>query len=173
MSDGLSPKGQFEPIHAAHSIEHVVFVLRFESSLDDEIFAQVRNAAKKFETEALSHLRNGDRSFRSRESVLLGGDRGSLIGLITPLPSSGQTWSATVNELTWTLRNVYITATLVHNNSTDGTFAVQYHIDDYFDLVPGGRGFAYDMGAKIAGCIYHGLLDNSGPHVTVDWQRKY
>lgn len=52
MSDGLSPKGQFEPIHAAHSIEHVVFVLRFESSLDDEIFAQVRNAAKKFETEA-------------------------------------------------------------------------------------------------------------------------
>lgn len=52
MSDGLNQKEQFEPIHAAHAIESVVFVLRFESMLDDEIFAQVRDVAKRFQIEA-------------------------------------------------------------------------------------------------------------------------
>lgn len=51
MPDALSKKGQFEPIHAAHAIEQVVFVLRFETPLEDEIFAQVREATKQFETE--------------------------------------------------------------------------------------------------------------------------
>lgn len=51
MPDALSKKGQFEPIHAAHAIEQVVFVLRFETPLEDEIFAQVREATKRFESE--------------------------------------------------------------------------------------------------------------------------
>jgi RHS repeat-associated protein len=124
---------------------------------------------KIFEEEALSHLRNGDISFTSRQVVTLGGKRTNFF--------SFKTIAASTKELTWALRNVYITATVIHNNSTDGKFTVHYHIEDDFDLKPGEgsdiREPAYNIGAKIMGTIYHGWLDNSGPHVTVDWQRKY
>lgn len=52
MSRTLDKSGQFEPIHAAHAIEQVVFVLRFESPLEEEVFTQVREATKQFETES-------------------------------------------------------------------------------------------------------------------------
>ena len=128
---------------------------------------------KKFEQEALQRLRSGDNSYTSPNTVLLGGDRGSLVGLVILTPSSGQTWSATVNELTWALRNVYVTATIVHGNSTDGKFTVNYHIEDDFDLVPGNRSGAYNAATRVLGSIYHGLMDNSGSHVTVDWNKTY
>ena len=51
MSDTLSQKGQFEPIHAAHAIEQVVFVLQFDHPLEGAIFAEVRKAAEQFKSE--------------------------------------------------------------------------------------------------------------------------
>lgn len=52
MSSNLKKSGHFEPIHAAHAIEQVVFVLKFETPLEDEVFAQVREATKRFEVES-------------------------------------------------------------------------------------------------------------------------
>ena len=52
MSSTLNKSGHFEPIHAAHAIEQVVFVLQFEAPLSDESFAQVQACAKQFETDA-------------------------------------------------------------------------------------------------------------------------
>jgi hypothetical protein len=129
---------------------------------------------KKFEAEALDFFLKGETIYNPTDkTVLLGGDRGSLLGLIIPMKSSVQTWSATANELTWSLRNVYITATLVHGNSTNGKFTVNYHIEDDFDLVPGGRSTSYNIITTILGKIYHDWGDNTGSHVTVDWDKKY
>ncbi|MDD5056851.1 MAG: TIGR04255 family protein [Sideroxydans sp.] len=52
MSSTQNKSGYFEPIHAAHAIEQVVFVLQFDTPLSDEIFAQVQECAKQFETES-------------------------------------------------------------------------------------------------------------------------
>jgi len=52
MSVTLKKTGCFEPIHAAHAIEQVVFVLQFDEPLSEEIFAQVQARAKQFETES-------------------------------------------------------------------------------------------------------------------------
>jgi uncharacterized protein (TIGR04255 family) len=51
MSDTLSPKGQFKPIHQAHSIEQVVFVLQFDQALDNNHFAKVLKSAEQFKSE--------------------------------------------------------------------------------------------------------------------------
>ena len=51
MSNILSPKGQFEPIHSAHAIEQVVFALHFDRPIDDVIFAEVRKASEQFKSE--------------------------------------------------------------------------------------------------------------------------
>lgn len=48
MSDVLNQAGRFEPIHEAHAIEHVVFVLQFEPPLVDTFFSKARNAAEQF-----------------------------------------------------------------------------------------------------------------------------
>jgi uncharacterized protein (TIGR04255 family) len=52
MSNTLNKSGCFEPIHAAHAVEQVVFVLQFEVSLSDEAFANVQECAKQFQTDA-------------------------------------------------------------------------------------------------------------------------
>ena len=44
-------KGHFEPIHNAHAIEHVVFVLQIEPPLDDVRFAEIRKNATQFNDE--------------------------------------------------------------------------------------------------------------------------
>lgn len=51
MSDTSSQKGQFEPIHAAHAIEQVVFALQFDRPIEDAMFAEVRKAAEQFKSE--------------------------------------------------------------------------------------------------------------------------
>lgn len=48
MSDTLSQKGQFNPIHDAHAIEQVVFVLQFDNPLDSTHFAKALKAAEQF-----------------------------------------------------------------------------------------------------------------------------
>jgi len=48
MSETLSQKGQFNPIHDAHAIEQVVLVLQFDNSLDSIHFAKVLKAAEQF-----------------------------------------------------------------------------------------------------------------------------
>jgi len=50
MSDVLNQSEQFEPIHAAHAIEQVVFVLQFDDALNDASFLEVREAARQFKT---------------------------------------------------------------------------------------------------------------------------
>lgn len=52
MPNTLKNNGRFEPVHAAHAIEQVVFVLKFETSLSEEVFSQVRDIAKQFEVDA-------------------------------------------------------------------------------------------------------------------------
>lgn len=51
MPDNHNQNGRFEPIHEAHAIEQVFFVLQFASSLDDDGFSEACNAAEKFRLE--------------------------------------------------------------------------------------------------------------------------
>lgn len=52
MSEVLKKSGHFEPVHAAHAIEQVVFVLQIDIPLDDEQLGKARKAAMQFKTEA-------------------------------------------------------------------------------------------------------------------------
>lgn len=52
MSSTSKKSGYFEPIHAAHAIEKVVFVLQFDASLSDERFVEVQACAKQYETDS-------------------------------------------------------------------------------------------------------------------------
>lgn len=52
MPDVLNQSGRFEPIHAAHAIEQVVFVLRVERPLDEASFSNAREAVKQFKVES-------------------------------------------------------------------------------------------------------------------------
>lgn len=47
----IDQDGHFEPLHAAHAIEQVVFVVQFASELDQAQMAQVRKAALEFKSE--------------------------------------------------------------------------------------------------------------------------
>ncbi|MBI3774593.1 MAG: TIGR04255 family protein [Gammaproteobacteria bacterium] len=51
MPDDLNQKGRFEPIHEAHSIEQVLFVLQFERPIDDVNFAEALKIAEQFQNE--------------------------------------------------------------------------------------------------------------------------
>lgn len=48
MPDAPDNNGHFEPVHAAHAIEQVVFVLQFDRPLDDVTFARVHQASDQF-----------------------------------------------------------------------------------------------------------------------------
>jgi uncharacterized protein (TIGR04255 family) len=48
MSDILSKSGHFDPIHSAHSIEQVIFVVQMERPLNDAEFSIVRQKALQF-----------------------------------------------------------------------------------------------------------------------------
>jgi uncharacterized protein (TIGR04255 family) len=52
MPTDTKPKGHFEPIHAAHAIEQVAFILQMEQPLAHESFSQICEIAKQFKTEA-------------------------------------------------------------------------------------------------------------------------
>ena len=139
---------------------------REEIVLGDRMVRLINNDAEfqKFEKEALAILRTGVQSYTSPETVVLGGKRKNFFSLKTIQAST---------QLTWALRNVYITATVVHGNSTNGGLKVEYHIEDYFDLAPGNREAAYNIGAIVLGGLYHTAGQNSAPHVTVNWQKSY
>lgn len=51
MPNDSSPKGNFDPIHEAHSIEQVIFTVQFDRPLDDNLFAEVLKAAEPFKTD--------------------------------------------------------------------------------------------------------------------------
>jgi uncharacterized protein (TIGR04255 family) len=48
MADSMKGHCQFEPVHDAHAIEQVVFVLQIDRPLDDKSFAAVSDAAAAF-----------------------------------------------------------------------------------------------------------------------------
>jgi uncharacterized protein (TIGR04255 family) len=51
MSATLAQSGRFDPIHAAHAIEQVVFVVQFDPPLDESQLLEIRNAALQFKSE--------------------------------------------------------------------------------------------------------------------------
>ena len=51
MTTELNQGGEFEPIHAAHAIEQVAFVLQFDRPIDDTIFSNLLAEAEKFKEE--------------------------------------------------------------------------------------------------------------------------
>jgi len=116
----------------------------------------------KFRKDASDAFRGGAPQYQ--DLVTFGGHRGSLIGLIVPMRSSVKTIKATVNELTWMVRNVTIVAT----PAGEGHMNIEF-IDEYFDLVPGDRSDSYNVITTILGGIYHGAMGNSGPAVNVNW----
>jgi len=51
MSATLVQKGHFDPLHAAHAIEQVVFVVQFDPPLDEPQLLEIREAALQFKSE--------------------------------------------------------------------------------------------------------------------------
>ena len=51
MSATLAKSGHFDPIHAAHAIEQVVFVIQFDSTLDEAQLSEVRKVAMQFKSD--------------------------------------------------------------------------------------------------------------------------
>lgn len=51
MPNDSSPKGHFDPIHEAHSIEQVAFTVQFDRPLEDALFAEVLTAATPFKND--------------------------------------------------------------------------------------------------------------------------
>ena len=51
MPNLLNKSGHFEPVHAAHAIEQVAFILQFHEPLAEEAFANVRTTAEQFREE--------------------------------------------------------------------------------------------------------------------------
>lgn len=51
MPDEANQNGRFEPIHDAHAIEQVLFVLQVDHPLDDVNFAEARKVAEQFAPE--------------------------------------------------------------------------------------------------------------------------
>jgi len=48
MSEALNQSGHFEPIHAAHAIEQVAFILQFDRPFDDSAFSSIRIETDQF-----------------------------------------------------------------------------------------------------------------------------
>lgn len=51
MPDNQNQNGRFEPLHEAHAIEQVVFVVQFDRPLDDANLAALYNVAEQFQPE--------------------------------------------------------------------------------------------------------------------------
>lgn len=51
MLETLSQAGHFKPIHDAHAIEQVVFILQFDRLTDDTLFMEIAKAAEQFQSE--------------------------------------------------------------------------------------------------------------------------
>ncbi len=51
MSTPATDQGHFQPVHSAHSIEQVMFVLQFHRPLKPENFASVKSLTEQFRTE--------------------------------------------------------------------------------------------------------------------------
>lgn len=51
MSATLAQSGRFDPVHAAHAIEQVVFVVQFDPPLDESQLSEIREAALQFKSE--------------------------------------------------------------------------------------------------------------------------
>ena len=52
MSTEANPKGHWEPIHDAHAIEQVAFVLQMAQPIEEAPFARAREVAKQFKNES-------------------------------------------------------------------------------------------------------------------------
>lgn len=87
MPDEPIHKGRFEPIHDAHAIEQVAFVLQIDRPLDEAGFVEAHKAAEKFKTDlpGVSDIQG----FR----IALGAPVPA--GFIPPVPSIGKVFTRT------------------------------------------------------------------------------
>lgn len=51
MTNAVNQTANFEPIHAAHAIEQVAFVVQFDRPFNDAIFSEIREISKRFEAD--------------------------------------------------------------------------------------------------------------------------
>lgn len=51
MTIAANQTANFEPIHAAHAIEQVAFVVQFDRPFNDDVFSKIKEITKQFETE--------------------------------------------------------------------------------------------------------------------------
>jgi uncharacterized protein (TIGR04255 family) len=73
MTSTLNNSGHFEPIHSAHAIEQVVFVLKFETPIADDVFEQIRDASKQFQngTDMPMHVKFSFQQFSADQAIPL------------------------------------------------------------------------------------------------------
>lgn len=50
MANVVNQTANFEPIHAAHAIEQVAFVVQFDRPFNDSVFSDIKEISKQFET---------------------------------------------------------------------------------------------------------------------------
>lgn len=112
MPDDRNRTGRFEPIHDAHAIEQVAFVIQFSPALDDGGLAEVRKLVEPFTSEL-----PGRKDIQALSvSIRVPG----LSGLAAPSPIAGSAYSRTrpdgtveselrVDQLSVTFRTVLYT----------------------------------------------------------------
>lgn len=76
MPEAVAKNGQFEPLHAAHAIEQVIFVVQFDRPLDDDPFLQALKTAEQFKEELPGEIQMQGVTF--------------MIGASPGMPSNGQ-----------------------------------------------------------------------------------
>ena len=93
------------------------------------------------------------------------------ISIIASRKEYPETWAVAENELTWMLRNAYISSDAYIDK--DGSVLVTYRIEDKLDLSPDfqRRSFAYNIISMLLGAPYHGILGgNPEMKTVVEWQ---
>jgi RHS repeat-associated protein len=114
---------------------------------------------KKFEQEAISKFNGGATELAG--GLALGGERGSLSGLINPFDEErDKTIDVVKNPLTWMLRHADVTATPSYK---DGKMSITYDIMDQLDLTPHEGETAYNMIAVPLGKIWEKGMKHTFP----------
>lgn len=82
MTNAVNQTANFEPIHAAHAIEQVAFVVQFDRPFDDAVFSEIRKITKQFEAELPGKMEIQSMSFAISGQPVLQSPQHAPTGLI-------------------------------------------------------------------------------------------
>lgn len=82
MTNTVNQTADFEPIHSAHAIEQVAFVVQFDRPFSDAVFSDIREITKQFEAELPGKVEIQSMSFAIGAQPILQSQQHAPTGLI-------------------------------------------------------------------------------------------